>query len=86
MGKVEIEFINTCSCCASYEEMIKKAAAPYKDQVNLKFYAAGKDMDYIRKYGMVSKGTMIINGKKKYDQLNQEIIERAIKEAVEEQG
>ncbi len=33
---------------------------------------------------MISKGTMIINGKTKYDNLNKEIIEKAIDKAVHE--
>ncbi len=84
MDKVNIEFINTCSCCASHEEDIKKAAQPYGDKVEVKIYRAGIDFDYLRKYGMISRGTMIINGKKKYDSLNKEIIEKAIQDAIEE--
>lgn len=82
MSTIDVEFINTCSCCTSYEEMIRKAAAPYGDEVKVTFYRAGKDIGYIRKYGPVSKGTMIINGQKKYDNLTREVIEAAIAEAV----
>lgn len=84
MEKVQVEFINTCSCCASHEQDICKAAEPYGDQVEVKIYHAGLDFDYLRKYGMISRGTMIINGKRKYDNLNREIIEKAIQTAVEE--
>lgn len=83
MDKVQVEFINTCSCCASHEEDIKKAAAAYGDKVNVKIYHAGVDVDYLKKYGMISKGTMIINGKKKFDSLNRDVIEKAIHDAVE---
>ncbi|MEQ8175975.1 MAG: thioredoxin-like (seleno)protein SaoT [Syntrophomonadaceae bacterium] len=83
MDKIQIEFINTCSCCMSHEEDIKRAAAAYGDKVDVKFYRAGVDVDYLKKYGMVSRGTMIINGKKKYDSLNREIIEKAIHDALE---
>lgn len=84
MGKVKVEFINTCSCCASYEEDIKRAAGQYGDQVEVKIYRAGRDFDYLKKYGMISRGTMIINEKKKYDSLNKEVIEKAIQAAVKE--
>lgn len=45
-------------------------------------YYAGKDMDYLKKYGMVTRGTMIINGRKKYDILSRAVIEKVITEAV----
>ena len=80
---VRIEFINTCAHCAGYEKAIRRAAAKYGDEVEIRFYEAGKDFEYLTKYGMISKGTMIINGKRKFDNLSGEIIDRAIKEAVE---
>lgn len=84
MSKVTVEFINTCSCCKSYEDCIKEVAGNYPEDVEVKIYHAGKDFDYLKKYGMVSKGTMIIDGQKKYDNLNKDIIEKAIKAAVGE--
>ncbi len=50
----------------------------------MKIYYAGKDFDYIKKYGVIFKGTMIINGKKKIDRISKDIIEKEIKEAVME--
>lgn len=82
MPKVKIEFINTCAHCAETGRIIQETAAAYGDDVDFKQYVAGKDFDYLKKYGMISKGTMIIDGKTKYDNLSKEIIERAIKEAV----
>ena len=35
----------------------------------------------LKKYGMITKGTMIINGKKKYENLSNNVIEKAIGEA-----
>jgi hypothetical protein len=84
MAKVHVEFINTCAHCAETGRIIEKVAAGYGDDVELKQYIAGKDFDYLKKYGMISKGTMIINGKTKYDILNKEIIEKAIDKAVQE--
>ncbi|OLS02700.1 hypothetical protein TICRE_13450 [Tissierella creatinophila DSM 6911] len=50
----------------------------------MKIYYAGKDFDYIKKYGVIFKGTLIINGKKKIDRISKDIIEKEIKEAVME--
>ena len=83
MASVLVEFINTCPTCAGYEEMIKNVAQNYGDAVEVKIYYAGKDYDYVKKYGMVTKGTMIINESKKYDNINFQVIEDAISEAVE---
>lgn len=84
MAKVKIEFINTCAHCAATGRIIQEVAAGYGDDVELMQYVAGKDFDYLKKYGMISKGTMIINEKTKYDNLNKEIIEKAIDKAVQE--
>lgn len=48
----------------------------------MKIYYAGKDFDYIKKYGVIFKGTMIINGKKKIDRISKDIIDKEIREAV----
>lgn len=82
MAKVQVEFINTCACCDEHGESIKTIAARFGDDVNVAIYFAGKDFGYLKKYGMISKGTMIINGVKKYENLSKEIIEKAISQAV----
>ncbi len=84
MAKVQVEFINTCPCCDEYGRIIQAAAAKHADKVEVKLYRAGQDFDYVRKYGTVTKGTMIINGRKKFDTLSGEIIEKAIEDAVKE--
>mgnify|MGYP000855897999 CR=1 FL=1 len=84
MEKVKVEFVNTCSCCASYEEQVKEVARQFGDKVEVRIYQAGKDFDYIKKYGNLTRGTLIINSQTKYDNLNREIIEKAIKDAVAE--
>lgn len=81
--KIKVEFINTCACCDEHGENIKKIAARYGDAVDVSIYHAGKDFDYLKKYGMMTKGTMIVNGTKKYENLSKEIIEKAISEAME---
>lgn len=81
---VLVEFINTCPTCVSYENIVNEVARKYGDEVKVKFFYAGKDVDYIKKYGMISRGTLIINEKKKYDNLNYQVIKDAIDEAVKE--
>ncbi len=82
MAKVTVEFINTCPSCAGYEEAVRSAAGRFGDAVDVKIYHAGKDFDYLRKYGPVSKGTLIIDGRKKYDNLSNDLIRQVIFEAV----
>ena len=43
-------------------------------------------VDYLEKYGMVDRGTLIINGKDRYDVLSKKLIEKEIKKAVEAQN
>jgi len=80
--KIKVEFINTCPCCDEHVQNIKSAAAKYGDNVEVRIYYTGKDFDYLKKYGMVTKGTMIINGRKKIDNLSKAIIEKAIEDAL----
>ena len=82
MAKVHVEFINTCPCCDEHGANIKNIAARFGDQVEVSLYYAGKDFGYLKKYGMISKGTMIVDGKKRYDNLTKDAIEKAITEAM----
>lgn len=84
MRKITVEFINTCPCCDAFDKIIRAAAAQYGDTVNYRLYYAGRDFDYLRKYGPVNKGTMIIGGRKRFDTLSKSIIEEAIADAVRE--
>lgn len=61
---------------------IKKISEKYTDKLEVKLYQAGKDFSYVKKYGIITKGTLIINQKKKYDRLNKDNIEKAIVEAI----
>lgn len=82
MAKVKVEFINTCSCCDEHGKNIKAIAERYGNDVDVSIYYAGKDFDYLKKYGMISKGTMIINGSKRYETLSPDIIQKAISDAM----
>lgn len=82
MAKVLVEFINTCPCCDEHGTHIKSIAGRFGDEVEVAIYYAGKDFGYLKKYGMIAKGTMIVSGKKRYDNLTKEVIEKAIDEAM----
>ncbi|OPX90865.1 MAG: hypothetical protein A4E53_00803 [Pelotomaculum sp. PtaB.Bin104] len=86
MAKAQVEFINTCPSCAEHVETIKEVAKKYGDDLEVQIYYAGKDVAYLRKYGMVTKGTLIVNGRKKYDALSRAVIEKAINDAVRSGG
>ncbi len=64
--------------------MVQEAASKYKDKVEVKIYYAGKDFDYVKKYGVIFRGTLIINEKIKIDKISKSIIEEAIDKAVKE--
>lgn len=83
MDRIKVEFVNTCPCCNHIGEHVKKVSARYGDKVECHVYMAGRDFDYVKKYGMLSKGTLIINEKDAYDTLSPEIVEKIIVEAVE---
>lgn len=83
MSKILVEFINTCLTCDSYSEYLNELQKTYKDKMELRIYYAGKDFDYIQKYGIIDRGTLIINGKNRYEILNKKLIEKEIKAAIE---
>ena len=78
MEKVKVEFINTCSCCDGYGDVLRDLAAKHPQQIDLKIYYMGKDFDYLPKYGPI-----IINEKKRFDELNRRVIEGAVKVALD---
>lgn len=84
MSKVLIEFINTWPTCDEHGMFVRKIGEKYSDKVEVKLYQAGKDFSYIKKYGMITKGTLIIGQRKKYDRLSKDTIEKAILEAIGE--
>lgn len=84
VSKILVEFINTWPSCDCYSEFVKKISHKHEKIINCKIYNAGKDLSYIKKYGPVMKGTLIINERKKIDRLSKTIIEKAIEEAIKE--
>lgn len=83
MSKILVEFINTCPTCDSYSSYLNEICNQYKDKIELKIYYTGKDFDYIQKYGIIDRGTLIINEKNRYEILSKKIIEKEIKTAIE---
>lgn len=83
MSKVKVEFINTCPCCDGYGDVLRDLAAKHSEQIDLKIYYMGKDFDYLPKYGPISRGTLIINEKERFDELNRRVIEGAVKVALD---
>ncbi|MDR1773405.1 MAG: thioredoxin family protein [Clostridioides sp.] len=82
MEKILVEFINTCPTCEEHARVIKEICDKYPEKIDLKIYYAGKDFSYIKKYGVITKGTMIINQKKKVDRLSKSNIEKTILEVI----
>ena len=54
----------------------------YKGRVETVIYKAGKDFDYIKKYGAVSKSMLVINETKAIKNLNRSTIAKAFEEAI----
>ena len=63
---------------------MQAAATKYDGKVETKIYYAGKDMEYIKKYGLIFSATMIINEKKKITRISNKVIEKEIAQAVKE--
>lgn len=81
----KVEFINTCPCCDAHCDVLRDIQKRFPKKVELKIYYAGKDFDYLPKYGPVTRGTMIINGKARYEDLNRKNIEKVVGEAIGEE-
>ncbi len=80
----KIEFINTCPCCDGYGELLRDLQKRFPDKIDLKIHYVGKDFDYLPKYGPICRGTMIIDGKDRYEDLSRRTIEKVISEAIGE--
>ena len=82
MKKGLVEFVNVCAWCDNYTAFVEELGVKYSDKLNVKIYKAGKDFEYIRKYGMLTKSAIIINEKKLIDKVSRSTIEAAFEEAV----
>lgn len=79
-----IEFINVCAWCDRYGGLVKALGEEYSDKINIKIYKAGKDFEYIRKYGMVSKSMIVINEKEKISTLDEKSIRNIFAKVADE--
>lgn len=62
--------------------MVQVLEKEYKGKVHVKIYRAGKDFDYIPKYGAVTKSMLVINEKKAVTKLTKPAVRDAFKEAL----
>lgn len=81
----KVEFINTCPCCDAHGDLLNDLQKRFPEKIDLKIYYVGKDFDYLPKYGPITRGTMIIDGKDRYEDLNHRAIEKVIAEAIGEE-
>ena len=81
----KVEFINTCPCCDGYGDVLRDLQKRFPDKIDLKIYYVGKDFDYLPKDGPITRGTMIINGTDRYEDLSRRSIEKIISEAIGEE-
>lgn len=57
-------------------------AKQYAGRVNVAIYRAGREFDYIKKYGAVTKSMIVINEKKAVTKLNKKTVREAFEEAL----
>ena len=81
----KVEFINTCPCCDGHVDVLNELKKRFPEKIDLKIYYAGKDFDYLPKYGPITRGTMIVDGKDRYEDLTRRTIERVVSEAIGEE-
>lgn len=48
--------------------------------MDVKIYKAGKDFDYIKKYGMLTKSVLVLNEQKIVDKVNRSTIAQAFED------
>ena len=62
--------------------MVQALEKEYEGKVHVKVYKAGKDFEYIPKYGAVTKSMVVINEKKAVTKLTKPAIRKAFEEAL----
>ena len=82
MEKPSIEYISACAWCEIFEGLVQALEKEYEGKVHVKIYKAGKDFDYIQKYGAVTKSMVVINEKKAVTKLTKPAIRKAFEEAL----
>lgn len=65
-----------------FGDLVQVLEKEYEGKVHVKIYRAGKDFDYIPKYGAVTKSMLVINEKKAVTKLTKLAVRDAFKEAL----
>ena len=65
-----------------FGDLVQVLEKEYEGKVHVKIYRAGKDFDYIPKYGAVTKSMLVINEKKAVTKLTKPTVRDAFKEAL----
>lgn len=65
-----------------FGDLVQVLEKEYEGKVHVKIYRAGKDFDYIPKYGVVTKSMLVINEKKAVTKLTKPAVREAFKEAL----
>ena len=65
-----------------FGDLVQVLEKEYEGKVHVKIYRAGKDFDYITKYGAVTKSMLVINEKKAVTKLTKPAVRDAFKEAL----
>ena len=81
MKHPSIEFKTACSCCLTNAEMVSDMAKEYPE-VEVKVYYAGKDVDYIPKYGALTESLMVINESDGVKGFSEKVIRNAFEKAI----
>ena len=75
-----IEFILACPCCTSLAEYVKELAKKYP-KVETVVYTAGKDVEYVKKYGPQTSSVLIINESEAVTEHSKEAVFAAFEKA-----
>ena len=65
-----------------FGDLVQVLEKEYEGKVHVKIYRAGKDFDYIPKYGAVTKSMLVINEKKAVTKLTKPAVRDAFKEVL----
>ena len=82
MEKPCIEYISACAWCEVFGDLVQVLEKKYEGRIQVKIYRAGKDFDYIKKYGAVTKSMIVINERKAITKLTKPAIRKAFEEAL----
>ncbi|MBQ6386648.1 MAG: hypothetical protein IJJ38_10850 [Lachnospiraceae bacterium] len=62
--------------------MVRVLDKEYGGKIHVRIYEAGKDTEYVKKYGAVTKSMLVINEKKAVTKLTKPAVRKAFEEAL----